>query len=662
MPGRSAVDRAVVDSTLLETFGFSSFRPHQREIVEAVLSGRDVFAALPTGGGKSLCYQLPALLLPGLTVVVSPLIALMEDQVQGALLNGLPAACLNSSLDADAARAAWRAVHSGEVRILYVAPERLSLDSFRSRLRELDLALLAVDEAHCISEWGHEFRPDYRTLAVLRDEFPDVPIAAFTATATRHVQDDVIRLLGLRDPLVVRGDFDRKEIFYAVERKDKPTDQIRRFVVAHRGEPGIVYRATRKSVEQTAQTLRRARIRAVAYHAGLSDEERRENQAAFVRDEVEVVVATIAFGMGIDKSNVRWVVHGDLPKSLEAYYQETGRAGRDGEPAEAFLLYGPQDLATIEYHIDRMEVDQERERARESLRGMTRYVNAGVCRRIGLLAHFDQEHAGDCGGCDVCTSESAYVDRTVDAQKAMSAMVRTGERFGTHHVVDIVAGVETDRVRGFGHDRLPTFGVGADRSREWWLALVGDLEAGGLVRRRDGAKSGLCLTQKGRSVLKGKETFLAVERATPPPGARRSAGAGVGSRARRTDAGRHGRAGVGRAAADSTDAGAVSAGPAADTARMAAPETHAGTLPAGEAESLFVCLRALRSRLARKQGVPPYMVFSDKSLRSMVELLPVDEAAFLDVNGVGGHKAELYCDAFTAAIRSFLASGECAEG
>ncbi|MFW5884027.1 MAG: DNA helicase RecQ [bacterium] len=640
MAARPPVDRAAVESALLQTFGFSSFRPHQQEIVDAALAGRDVFAALPTGGGKSLCYQLPALLIPGLTVVVSPLIALMEDQVQGALLNGLPAAYLNSSLDADAARAAWRAVHSGEIRILYVAPERLSLDSFRSRLRELDLAFVAVDEAHCISEWGHEFRPDYRTLAVLRDEFPDVPIAAFTATATRHVQDDVIRLLGLRDPLVVRGDFDRKEIFYAVERKDKPTDQIRRFVVAHRGEPGIVYRATRKSVEQTAQTLRRARIRAVAYHAGLSDEERRENQAAFVRDEVEVVVATIAFGMGIDKSNVRWVLHGDLPKSLEAYYQETGRAGRDGEPAEALLLYGPQDLATIEYHIGRMEVEAERERARESLRGMTRYASAGVCRRIALLAHFDQEHAGECGGCDVCTSEADFVDRTVDAQKAMSAMVRTGERFGAHHVVDIVAGVETDRVRDLGHDRLPTFGVGADRSRESWLGLVGDLEAAGLVRRRDGAKSGLCLTQKGRAVLRGKESFVAVERSTPS----RGESTARSSRARR--------AGV---AADPT-AGAT------DTTRMAAPETHAGALAAGDAEALFACLRSLRSRLAREQGVPPYMVFSDKSIRSMVELLPVDEAAFLDVNGVGDHKAELYHEPFTAAIRTFLASGECAEG
>jgi ATP-dependent DNA helicase RecQ len=615
---------ASIHDTLRHSFGFPAFRPHQQEIVEAILAGRDVFAALPTGGGKSLCYQLPSLLIPGLTVVVSPLIALMQDQVDGARQNGLPAAFLNSSLGSAAAAEVWRELSAGRVRLLYVSPERLAIPGFRERLRELDVSLFAVDEAHCISEWGHEFRPDYRSLAVLREEFPKTPIAAFTATATNHVQDDVIRQLALRDPLAVRGDFDRREIFYRVERKTKVTEQILRFVASHRDEPGIVYRATRKAVGQTAAALARRGFAAAPYHAGLSDDERRDNQAAFVRDEVQVVVATIAFGMGIDKSNVRWVVHGDLPRSLEAYYQETGRCGRDGEPAEACLFYGPQDLATIRYHIDRMEVDDERERAEASLRGMVRYVNSGVCRRIPLLAHFGQEHSGECGGCDSCAGESRSVDHSVEAQKAMSAMVRTGERFGAHHIADIVTGVATDRVVRFGHDDLPTFGVGADRPRGFWLSLVGDLEAAGLVHRRDGVQSGLVVADRGRRVLFGRESFATTERSfADERGATRS---GRSDRSVRPDAGE--------------------AGVAAERAE-----------PRADDEELFQCLRLVRRRLAKEQGVPPYVIFSDKSLSSMVRIRPTDERSFMLVNGVGDRKAELYAAPFLRALAEFATSG-----
>jgi len=501
-----------IAGALKRFFGFDAFRPHQREIVEAILAGRDVFAALPTGGGKSLCYQLPSCVGRGLTVVVSPLIALMHDQVEAARENGLAAACLNSTLEAEEARAVWRGVREGAVRLLYVSPERMASERFREVLAAQGVALFAVDEAHCISEWGHEFRPDYRELAALRREFPGTPIAAFTATATRRVQQDVIRLLGLSDPVAVRGDFDRREIFYRVRRKARVAEQIARFVGEHGEEPGIVYRATRKSVEETAEHLRGRGVAAVPYHAGLSDEDRHAHQAAFVRDEVQVVVATIAFGMGIDKSNVRWVVHGDLPRSLEAYYQETGRAGRDGERATACLFYGPQDTMTIRWHIDRMEVEAERERALRNLNEMLRYVDAGVCRRVQLLAHFDQEPERESAGCDVCAGEIRAVDRTEAAQKAMSAMVRTGERFGAHHVADVVAGIETERVLGFRHDRLPTFGVGADRDRGWWMALIQDLEAAGLVGRRDGPRSGLAVARRGRRVLSGEEAFYAAER------------------------------------------------------------------------------------------------------------------------------------------------------
>ncbi|MFW5685373.1 MAG: DNA helicase RecQ [Spirochaetota bacterium] len=623
----AAADPAL--TALEHSFGFSAFRPHQEEIVRAVLEARDVFAALPTGGGKSLCYQLPSLLLPGLTVVVSPLIALMHDQVQGALQNGVPAAYLNSSLAAAEARDVWSRLGAGSIRLLYVSPERIAVASFRERLAELGVTLFAIDEAHCISEWGHEFRPDYRALSVLRDEFPEATIAAFTATATSQVQADVISQLSLRDPLVVRGDFDRREIFYRVVRKQKVAEQILAFVRAHGDEPGIIYRATRKAVEQTATQLSKRGIAALPYHAGLSDEDRRTNQDLFVRDEVQVVVATIAFGMGIDKSNVRWVLHGDLPRSLEAYYQESGRAGRDGDHAEACLIYGPQDLATIRYHIDRMEVPEEQERARERLREMVRYVSAGVCRRVQLLAHFGQEHPGSCAGCDTCADSSSLVDQSVPAQMAMSAMARTGQRFGAHHIADIVSGARTDRVTQFRHDDLPTFGVGAEHPKSWWLGLIGDLEAAGLVRRRDGAASGLVISDSGRRVLLGKETFLSAAR----------------------DEARFASRDAGDAASPAPTHGGAAATPPVS---FAAGDDR---VPTAEDEELFQCLRSLRRRLAKEQSVPPYVIFSDKSLKSMAMLRPANRAAFLQVHGVGDRKADLYGERFLNHIAQFETSG-----
>ena len=375
------------------------------------------------------------------------------------------------------------------------------------------MALFAVDEAHCISEWGHEFRPEYRNLTVLRREFPATPVAAFTATATPRVQDDVVTALGLKDPLQIRGNFDRPEIFYRVSRKDRILDQIREFVRDHPDEPGIIYRSTRKAVEETAAALQRAGIPAVPYHAGLSDALRRTNQRAFVRDDALVVVATIAFGMGIDKSNVRWVVHGDLPRSIEAYYQETGRAGRDGEPADTCLFYSPADIAKIRYHIDRMEVEVEREQAERNLRDVLQFVESGACRRTQLLRHFGQEHDESCTRCDVCAGEIVLTDRTVDAQKVMSAIMRTGERFGGHYIAQILTGVGDDRVEKFGHHRLPTFGVGADHGKRWWLALIGDMEAAGLIGRRDGERSGLELTPAGSEVLFGRARFETRDRA-----------------------------------------------------------------------------------------------------------------------------------------------------
>jgi ATP-dependent DNA helicase RecQ len=585
---------------LKQHFGFSDFRPHQKDIVEAILQGRDVFAALPTGGGKSLCYQLPAVMRDGLTLVVSPLISLMKDQVDGAREGGIPAAFLNSTLSADEAKETWRALASGAIRLLYASPERLSIPAFRAALSRFGLGLIAVDEAHCISEWGHEFRPDYRSLGLLRAEFTGVPIAAFTATATPQVQADIVRQLGLREPYLVRASFDRPEIFYRVRAREGDGDsQVLQFIRRHPGEPGIVYRGTRKAVERTADFLAGAGIDAVAYHAGLEDSQRRSRQEAFDLDTVTVVVATIAFGMGIDKPNVRWVVHADLPRSVEGYYQETGRAARDGEPAEALLLYGPGDIASIRWHIERMENDAERERAEARLREILRYAESPVCRRMQLLAHFAERHPGSCARCDVCAGEVTREDLTEDARKILSAAVRTGERFGAHHLVDILTGSPTDKVLERGHNSLPTYGIGRDHDRDWWLALVRELDAAGCLVRGEGRTAGYSVSGKGRLLLQGKDSFLGT----------RSSG------------------------------------------KTAPAETESAVLDAPAQENLFQVLRQVRKRIAEERRLPPYVIFSDKTLRAMARSRPTDAAGLLRCPGVGDAKLAAYGSLFLTAIR-----------
>jgi ATP-dependent DNA helicase RecQ len=603
---------------LKQHFGFDGFRPHQEEIVEAVLRGQDVFASLPTGGGKSLCYQLPAVMLNGLTLVVSPLISLMKDQVDGAREDGIPAAFLNSTVSSDEAKETWRALSSGGIRLLYASPERLSIPAFRGALSRFGLGLIAVDEAHCISEWGHEFRPDYRSLGLLRAEFPGVPIAAFTATATPHVQEDVIRLLALKDPHVVRASFDRPEIFYRVRAREGDGDaQVLQFIRDRDGEPGIVYRGTRKAVERTAEFLASKGISAVAYHAGLEDAHRRSRQEKFLRDQVTVVVATIAFGMGIDKPNVRWVVHADLPRSVEGYYQETGRAARDGENAEALLLYGPGDIASIRWHIDKMENPAEQERAEGRLREILRYAESAVCRRTQLLAHFGEQREGGCTRCDVCAGEVAVEDLTEAARKVLSAAVRTGERFGAHHLVDILTGNPTDKVLERRHEALPTCGSGRDHERDWGLDLVRDLDAAGFLVRGEGRTAGYSLSSKGRLLLQGKETFLgrrSAERHQPERGL-------PGRRL-----------------------------PGQETPPGAEPEPLDG--PA--LDGLFQTLRQVRKQIAESKGLPAYIVFSDKSLRAMARARPVDSAGLLRCPGVGEAKLAAYGEVFLRAIREFL--------
>jgi ATP-dependent DNA helicase RecQ len=602
---------------LKRSFGYTSFKPNQLDIIQAILGGRDVFAALPTGGGKSLCYQLPAVVREGLTLVVSPLISLMKDQVDGAREDGVPAAFLNSSLGEEEARATWRELAAGRIRLLYVSPERLSQEGFRSALARFGITFIAVDEAHCISEWGHEFRPDYRSLGLVKEEFPGVPVAAFTATATRQVQDDIVRLLGLEKPFIVRASFDRPEIFYRVASKAGDADeQVLDFVARHAGQPGIVYRGTRKAVERTAEFLASRRISAVAYHAGLEDAERHDRQEAFVRDEVTVVVATIAFGMGIDKPNVRWVVHADLPRSVEGYYQETGRAARDGESADTLLLYGPGDIASVRWHIGKMESPDEQQRAEARLRDILRYAESAVCRRVQLLAHFGESHPGNCGTCDVCLGEVATEDLTEAARKVLSAAVRTGERFGAHHLADILIGASTDKVLERGHQALPTFGVGRDHDRDWWLGLIREMDAGACLVRGDSRTAGYSLSAKGRLILQGRQSFTASRN--------------LGGRSRRGAASKQ-------------------------------EDLPLEALDAPAREELFQCLRSVRKRIAASKKLPPYVIFSDKTLRSIAQNRPTDSAGLLRCHGVGEAKLEAYGAAFLKTIREWNETGQCPE-
>lgn len=603
-------------------FGHADFRPNQREIIEAILDRRDVFAALPTGGGKSLCYQLPAMLTDGLTVVVSPLIALMKDQVDGAERLGIPATFLNSSLALEEARERWRTISAGKMRLLYVSPERIANDQFRAALARFGLSFIAVDEAHCISEWGHEFRPDYRALRMLRKQFPTVPIAAFTATATRQVQKDVVSLLGLSKPLVVRASFNRPEIFYRTIEKTDIQDQILDFVGHHAGNAGIVYRATRKDTELTAGVLSAHGIRALPYHAGLSDDRRKETQEKFLHNDIQVVVATIAFGMGIDKPDVRWVVHGDLPRSIEGYYQETGRGARDGQPADTALFYGRQDIAKIRWHIGNIESARERENAERRLHEILHFVQSNVCRRRLLLAHFDEEFTGNCGACDVCAGEVAMEDLTEPARMILSAAVRTGERFGAHHLADIVAGNTTDKVLERGHNSLPTFGVGADRDRGYWLSLARDLSESGYLVRGDGELAGFRLSQQGRLLLKGKLTYLGRRRTAA------TAGPKTGSHARRRKKG-----------------ALASEEPTFDDA----------------AEALYRCLKEMRKSEAAGRGVPPYVIFSDRSLRDIATRRPAGEEQLLACYGVGPQKSARYGGMVLRIVYAFENGDGCPE-
>ena len=591
-----------------QVFGYPAFRGAQAEITDRVTGGGDAIVLMPTGGGKSVCYQIPAILRPGVGVVVSPLIALMADQVAALRLLGVRAAVLNSSLTAEESRAVWGRLVRDELDLIYVAPERLLTEGFLELLDQLHqrdgIALFAIDEAHCVSQWGHDFRPEYLQLAVLGQRYPGVPRLALTATADQLTRAEIRERLGLRDAREFVASFDRPNIRYAVVEKDKEREQLRAFLEGHRGEAGIVYCLSRRKVDEIAAWLVGHGIDAVPYHAGLDTPTRTKNQERFLRDEGVVVVATIAFGMGIDKPDVRFVAHVDLPKSLEGYYQETGRAGRDGDPADAWMTYGLQDLMLVRGFIDRSEAPANiRLIESRKLDAMLGYCETGGCRRQLLLAYFGEQMPQPCGNCDVCLDPPETWDATVAAQKALSAVVRTGGRFGAMHLVDVLLGRRTPKVAQHRHDELPTFGVGTELDEQGWRGVIRQLAALSLLRPHPDGHGGLQPTDASREVLRG-DRQLELRRLRP--------------RTKR----------------------------AATKTRQPAMD-----LPPG-AEPLFDALRALRRRLADDQQVPPYVVFHDATLRTIAATRPTDTAALLAIPGIGAAKAERYGDDVLQTIKA----------
>ena len=592
---------------LKQYFGFTSFRPLQEEIIRDSLTGKDVFALLPTGGGKSLCFQLPALARDGLTVVVSPLIALMKDQVDALQASGIAATFLNSSLTQDESRKRLRGLHNGEFKLLYVAPERLMLSGFLTDLQKWNVRLIAIDEAHCISEWGHDFRPEYRQISELRKLFPSVPFMALTATATGRVREDIVSHLKLREPKCYVASFNRPNLTYRVIAKNKPFDQLFEFLRARPKESGIVYCLSRKGAESVAERLNETGIKAKPYHAGLTPTQRSSHQELFLRDNIRVVCATIAFGMGINKPNVRFVVHYDLPKNIEGYYQETGRAGRDGLPGECVLLFSAGDAVKQTMFIDEKPNPQEQQIAREQLQQMVHYAECANCRRTELLAYFGEEFsADDCGACDNCLSPRATFDGTLAAQKFLSCVFRIREKngfgVGLNHVVEVLTSADTEKIRKWDHAQLSTFGIGKEHSRPEWAAIGRELVRLGFLRQTTEKFSVLELTNAGAAILKSRTKVTLTKPVTAPE--------------KQT---RH----VGEIACD---------------------------------EVLFERLRELRKRLADEHDVPAYIIFSDVSLRQMARNYPESESDFARISGVGEKKLREYGEVFLNEIALHLAT------
>lgn len=594
-------------STILhDVFGYSAFRGRQEEIVAHVVGGGDALVLMPTGGGKSLCYQVPALLRDGCGVVVSPLIALMQDQVEALHLVGVQAAFLNSTLDAGKAREVEQSFLAGRIKLLYVAPERLLTARFLALLDAAQVALFAIDEAHCVSQWGHDFRPEYIGLSALHERFPHIPRIALTATADAVTRQEIVTRLGLENAAQFVSSFDRPNIRYQIIEKDNARKQLLDFIQReHAGDSGIVYCLSRKRVDETAEFLVQHGLRALPYHAGMDSPIRAQHQSRFLREDSIIMVATIAFGMGIDKPDVRFVAHLDLPKSLEGYYQETGRAGRDGLPSNAWLTFGLNDVMQLRDMIENSAApDAQKQVERIKLSAMLGLAETTQCRRVVILSYFGEESA-PCGNCDNCLHPPTTWDATVAAQKALSCIVRTGSRFGAGHVIDVLLGKSNDKIKQYGHDKLSTYGIGTDLIETAWRALFRQLLAGGYLRTDIDGYGTLQLTEAARPLLRGEVAL----RLRHHVGKVKSTGKGMDKRPSK---------------------------PAADIA----PE-HAAT---------WEKLRKLRRRLADEQNVPPYVIFSDATLRAMLAAQPEDMDDMAEVSGVGQLKLERYGEAFLAAL------------
>jgi ATP-dependent DNA helicase RecQ len=592
-----------LEAALKHYFGYDSFRPGQKEIVEQALQNRDQLIVMPTGGGKSLCFQLPALLKPGLTVVVSPLIALMQDQVEALRDNGIGATFLNSSLNLYQVRSREQAILSGKTKLLYVAPERLLNEKFLPFLdlirEKIGIAAFAIDEAHCVSEWGHDFRPEYRQLKQLRQRYPGVPTLALTATATTRVRQDIIQQLGLSQPSIHIASFNRPNLYYEVQPKQKQSYSQLLQIIRQLEGSGIVYCLSRRKVDEIAFKLQQDKIAALPYHAGLSDAERTENQTRFIRDDARVMVATIAFGMGINKPDVRFVIHHDLPRNIESYYQESGRAGRDGEPARCVLFLGYGDIKTIEYLIDQKPDLQEQRIARQQLRQVIDFAEGTDCRRTIVLGYFGERFAGQCKGCDNCLAPKPVADWTIEAMKFLSCVARCKEKFGMNHIIDILRGAKTQKVLQYGHNQLSTYGIGKDKTVEEWRLLGRSLLHQGLLEQTNDGYSVLKLNAASWEVMRRQRTVSIASDRTPT---------------------------------------------------LSAQPLEVRT---AEIEILFQKLRSLRKEIADEQSVPPYVIFADSTLKLMALQQPQTLTEFAKLSGVTSHKIAQYGKKFLTEIQAY---------
>lgn len=593
------------EQVLRETFGYQQFRPGQQEIINVAVSGRDCLVIMPTGGGKSLCYQIPALILPGLTLVISPLISLMKDQVDQLQAYGVAASCLNSTQSREEQLQIMAHCRQGKIKLLYISPERLMLDNFLDHLTQWRPALLAIDEAHCISQWGHDFRPEYRALGHLKQRFPLLPVLALTATADQTTRQDIVRLLSLENPLIQINSFDRPNIRYTVVEKFKPFEQLWHFLRAKNTRSGIIYCNSRAKVEEIATRLQGRGLSVAAYHAGLAHQQRAQVQEDFQRDNIQVVVATVAFGMGINKPNVRFVAHFDIPRSIESYYQEIGRAGRDSLPAEAVLFYDPADIAWLRRCLEEKTTGTQQNIERHKLNAMHAFAESQTCRRLVLLNYFAEGRQQPCGNCDVCLDPPKRYDGLLDAQKALSCVYRVGQRFGMGYITEVLRGANNVRIREYGHDKLPLYGIGSEKSHEYWISVVRQLIHLGLLQQNIAMHSALQLTEAARPVLRGESRIeLAVPRIQIIK----------------------------------------------NTRNPSTEKNYRGNYD----RQLFAQLRKLRKSLADEDNLPPYVVFSDATLLEMAEQCPTTESELLNINGVGHRKLERFGPPFLRLIREHL--------